>query len=226
MRKTLILVIAALLLAPSLYASAPDRDSVSVALATIFGDIVRRNLESLQSGGVEINDSLFAARFTLALQGKPTGMDINAANVLMQNVVSGSQSSDTADSEEQEALLRSARATEGAVVLPSGTVFIVLTEGEGKNPGPHDIATVTYAGRLADGTIFDATEAPLDLPVDNLVRGFTEALTEMLPGGTYRIVIPAEAAYGDRGVPGVIPAGSALDFTVTLHSSRPGEAGK
>lgn len=220
MRKLFLLIGAFFALAPAAQAQMPSPDSVSVAMATVFGDIVRKNLESVRAGGAQLSDTLFAQRFVLALQGKSTGMTMEEANAVMQAVVDNSVTP-SAPAEQQQAMLDSARATEGAVVLPSGTVFIVVTEGEGTKPGAHDITNVSYVGRLADGTIFDVTQEPIDLPVDRLVPGFTEGLMQMLPGGTYRLVIPAEAAYGSRGVPGSIPGGSALDFTVTLNSSRP-----
>lgn len=222
-RKYFLLLCACLSLWPTVQAQVPDTDSVSVAMATIFGDIVRRNLDSFRHEGVQLNDQLFAEKFVQALQDRPTGMSLNRANEIMQEVVSHSAPTDTISMAQQKALLDEARATEGAVVLPSGTVFIVVTEGEGTKPGAHDIASVSYVGRLADGSIFDVADQPIDLPLDNLITGFSEGISQMLPGGTYRIVIPAEAAYGAHGVPGAIPPGATLDFTVTLNSSRPAD---
>ncbi len=220
MRKFFLLLGAALALVPAASAQMPEPDSVSVAMATVFGDIVRKNIDSFRSGGVTINDTLFAERFVRALQGQPTGMTLEEANSVMQAVIDNSYTA-SAPGPEQQALLDAARATEGAVILPSGTVLIVVTEGEGSKPGPHDVANVSYVGRLADGSIFDVTETPIDLPVDHLVKGFSEGLQQMLPGGTYRLVIPADAAYGPQGIPGAIPGGATLDFTVTLNSSHP-----
>lgn len=221
MRKFFLLLFCAVSVVPVLRAQMPDPDSVSVAMATVFGDIVRRNLESVRAGGAEFNDSIFAERLVLALRGKYTGMDMDRANAVMQSVLDNSTAANMAPAAEQKALIDKAKATEGAVVLPSGTVFIVITEGEGKKPGEHDVATVDYIGRLADGRVFDSTTEPFDMPVDGVITGFSEGLREMLPGGTYRLVIPSSAAYGDKGVPGAIPGGSALDFTVTLIGSRP-----
>lgn len=66
-------------------------------------------------------------------------------------------------------------------MLPSGTVFIVLTEGEGTKPMADDTAVVTYRGQLADGTVFDVADSPIDLPISHLVTGFSEGLQQMLP---------------------------------------------
>lgn len=220
MRRLFLLIGAALAIVPAASAQMPEPDSVSVAMATVFGDIVRKNIDSFRTGGAQINDTLFAERFVRALQGQPTGMSLDRANAVMQALIDNSYTA-PAPGPEQQALLDAAKATEGAVILPSGTVFIVVTEGEGSKPGPHDIANVSYVGRLADGSIFDVTDAPIDLPLDNLIKGFSEGLAQMLPGGTYRLVIPSDAAYGPAGIPGAIPGGATLDFTVTLNSSRP-----
>jgi len=193
-----------------------DTDTVSVAIATLFGNTVRYNLENTRATGLEINDSLFSARFMLALQGKPTGMSVERAQAVMQSVFDSSAACDTADAAMQEAYLAAARDTEGAVVLPSGTVFIVIAQGEGATPAATDTAVVTYRGQLADGTVFDVADEPIDLPVRHLVTGFSEGLQQMLPGGTYRLVIPASAAYGSEGIPGAIPGGAVLDFTVSF----------
>jgi len=118
--------------------------------------------------------------------------------------------------ESQQAFLDANKAREGVTETPSGLLFEVITEGEGSSPGPDDTARVTYTGRLADGTVFDTTEKPVEFPVSRVVKGFSEGLQMMKPGGTYRLFIPASLGYGDKGAGGVIPPGAALDFTVTL----------
>ncbi len=216
MRKFLLFIVMIVAATGQSTAQKIDTDTVSVAIATLFGNTLRDNLENTRAAGVEINDSLFAYRFVLALQGKSTGMSTERAQAVMQSVFNSLEANDTADAAEQVACLAAARNTKGAVVLPSGTVFIVITEGKGTKPAAADTAVVTYRGQLADGTVFDVADEPIELPVGHLVRGFSEGLQQMLPGGTYRLVIPASAAYGPEGIPGAIPGGAALDFTVTF----------
>ena len=102
------------------------------------------------------------------------------------------------------------------VTTPSGLRFQVLQAGNGRRPGPRDAVRVTYEGRLADGTIFDAAAQPAGLRVADLVPGFAEALQLMNEGGRYRFWIPARLAYGARGLRGVVPPHAELDFTLTL----------
>ena len=113
---------------------------------------------------------------------------------------------------------------QGVVTTPSGLRIQTLEAGTGEAPQPGGAVLVTYEGRLADGTVFDSAAEPVGLPVSRLVPGFTEALLMMRTGGRYRIWIPANLAYGERGAGGIVPPNAELDFTVTLH--RVGQLGE
>lgn len=152
-----------------------------------------------------------------ALAGDTFGMDQKSADAYLHSVMERMYPAPSAPSaESQQAFLDAQKAREGVIATPSGLLFEVITEGEGESPAPDQKVRVTYTGALADGTIFDSTEKPIDLPVNGVVKGFSEGLQMMKPGGTYRLFIPASLGYGDRGAGGVIPPGAALDFTVTL----------
>ena len=103
-----------------------------------------------------------------------------------------------------------------AVTTASGLRFETLAPGGGRRPQLGDAVLVTYEGRLADGTLFDAAATPVGLLVADAIPGFTEALLLMNEGGRYRFRIPPALAYGAQGRPGVIPPNAALDFTLTL----------
>ena len=152
-----------------------------------------------------------------ALGGDTFGMDQKSADNYLHQVMDRMYPAPTPPSaESQQAFLDAQKSREGVVETPSGLLFEVITEGEGTPPGLNDTARVTYTGALADGTVFDSTEKPIDLPVSGVVKGFSEGLQMMKPGGTYRLFIPASLGYGDKGAGGVIPPGAALDFTVTI----------
>lgn len=153
-----------------------------------------------------------------ALGGDTFGMDKEAAdNYLHGAMAKMFPEPEPLSAESQKTFLDEQKTREGVVATPSGLLFEVITEGEGENPGPMDVCRVTYTGRLSNGEVFDSTDKPIDLPVNGVVRGFSEGLQMMKPGGTYRLFIPADLGYGERGAGGgVIPGGAALDFTVTL----------
>ncbi len=123
--------------------------------------------------------------------------------------------------ESQQAFLDAQLSREGVQRLPSGLVFEVITEGEGTSPTLDDRVRLLYTGRLADGTVFDRTERPVDFPLRGLVPGFSEGLSLMKPGGTYRLFIPSSLGYGEEGAAGAIPPNAAIDFQVQLLEILP-----
>ena len=108
---------------------------------------------------------------------------------------------------------------EGVVTLPSGLQYEVLAEGDGATPGPTSMVTTHYHGTLIDGTVFDSSvqrNQPASFPVNGVIAGWTEALQLMQVGDKWRLVLPPDLAYGDRGAGGVIRPGATLVFEVEL----------
>jgi FKBP-type peptidyl-prolyl cis-trans isomerase FkpA len=93
---------------------------------------------------------------------------------------------------------------------PKGVDVEVVKAGTGDSPKADDVVFVHYTGKLADGTVFDQSQAiPLPvpgilpegtpLPLENMVPGFKEAALQMQRGGKYTVEIPADKAYGAEG---------------------------
>ena len=61
-----------------------------------------------------------------------------------------------------------------------------------------------------------AKDGAVDFRVGDLTPGLAEAITMMRPGGKYRVTIPSSQAYGEEGIPGIIPGRAALQFIVEL----------
>lgn len=109
---------------------------------------------------------------------------------------------------------------EGVTKTESGLQYRVLTAGDGRKydaaqDGEEALASITYEGKLIDGTTFDMSETPIDMPVNQVVPGFSEALKLMPIGSEWEVCIPGELAYGERAT-GPIPANSTLVFTIKL----------
>jgi FKBP-type peptidyl-prolyl cis-trans isomerase FklB len=108
---------------------------------------------------------------------------------------------------------------EGVITTASGLQYKVLVKGEGEVPQMTDKVQVNYEGRLVDGTVFDASakhgDKPAEFRADQVIRGWTEALTMMPVGSKWQLYIPQELAYGERNMGNIKPY-STLIFDVEL----------
>ncbi|WP_422925272.1 FKBP-type peptidyl-prolyl cis-trans isomerase [Singulisphaera sp. PoT] len=104
----------------------------------------------------------------------------------------------------------------------SGLQYEVVREGNGKSPKVTDTVTVNYEGKLVDGTVFDSSYKrgePASFQVNQVIKGWTEALQLMKTGAKWRLFIPSELAYGENPRPGgPIRPFDALVFEVELIS--------
>lgn len=109
----------------------------------------------------------------------------------------------------------------GVQTLPDGLQYLVITNGSGPIPTPNDRVSVNYRGTLIDGTEFDSSYKrgkPAEFGVGQVIHGWTEALEKMAVGSKWKLFIPSELAYSERGRPG-IPPNSVLVFEVELLST-------
>ena len=108
---------------------------------------------------------------------------------------------------------------EGVVTLPSGLQYKVLVKGEGEIPQVSEKVFVNYEGRLVDGTVFDASSKhgskPSEFRPNQVIKGWTEALTMMPVGSKWQLYIPYELGYGEQEA-GTIKPFSTLIFDVEL----------
>ena len=121
--------------------------------------------------------------------------------------------------EEGEAFLAANKAKEGVVTLSSGLQYEVITEGTGKKPSATDRVQCHYEGTLIDGTVFDSSirrGEPAVFGVNQVIKGWVEALQLMAEGSKWRLYIPYDMAYGANGAGEMIPPYSALIFDVEL----------
>lgn len=108
----------------------------------------------------------------------------------------------------------------GVKVMPSGLQFEIIESGEGRSPLATSNVVTHYHGTFVNGDVFDSSVdrgAPAEFPVNRVIAGWTEALQMMKEGDKWRLVLPPEIAYGEKGAAGgLIPPNTVLVFEVEL----------
>ncbi len=120
---------------------------------------------------------------------------------------------------EGAAYLKENKEKKGVVTTESGLQYTVVKKGDGPVPTATDTVKVHYKGTTIDGSEFDSSYKrgePAVFPVTGVIKGWTEALTLMTVGSTYKLVIPSDLAYGAQGAGAKIGPNSVLVFDVEL----------
>lgn len=117
-----------------------------------------------------------------------------------------------------DAFLADFKTKKGVMSLPSGVLYRIIKEAEGRKPIESDMVEVNYRGTLISGKEFDATSPghPATLKVSALIPGWKQALSVMPVGSKWQLVIPSSLAYGERGVGNDIGPNEVLVFDVEL----------
>ncbi len=194
-------------------------DSVSYAIGVLVGSNNLKQLENAPGGG-EISKEVMAAAFRAASMGEEAALTDEQANDLVRKFFeSASQREAQKALEEGNAFLEKNKAREGVTTTESGLQYEVITAGTGEKPTLTDQVRVHYHGTLIDGKVFDSSVErgePVVFGVNQVIPGWTEALQLMPVGSKWKIYLPSNIAYGERGAGGDIGPNSVLIFEVEL----------
>lgn len=192
-----------------------------VAIADqVSGRMLSGIKQEIEGAPDSISNQLFFRGFSDALLGDTTVMTTAKAETVSRDKMEVNRKAKVAAlTEKGSAFLAENAKKEGVISLPSGLQYKVLKQGDGIVPQKTDKVKVHYEGRLIDGTVFDASSKhgtePATFRPDQVIKGWTEALTMMPVGSKWQLFIPQELGYGERAA-GQIPPYSTLIFDVEL----------
>lgn len=177
--------------------------------------------QNLLSMGVnEMNVEDFVKGIKDVLAGNKTEMThAEAQKVVNEHFRKLAEEAYAINKEAGEKFLAENAKKDGVTVLPSGLQYEVIAAGNGKKPSATDRVECHYEGTLIDGTIFDSSikrGEPAVFGVNQVIKGWVEALQLMQEGAKWRLYIPYDMAYGEHGAGEMIPPYSALVFDVEL----------
>ncbi|HOA46617.1 MAG TPA: FKBP-type peptidyl-prolyl cis-trans isomerase [Paludibacteraceae bacterium] len=192
-------------------------DKLSYALGLSFGQSLRQN----RVQGTDYES--FAKGVEAMCEGKMPEISVQEAQKLLDAYFSEIESKQQAAGKEQksagEKFLAENAKKAGVITTASGLQYEILKEGRGQKPTATDKVKVHYHGTLLDGTVFDSSvkrNTPASFGVNQVIKGWVEALQLMPVGSKWKLYIPQELAYGAHGAGETIRPYSALIFEVEL----------
>lgn len=199
-----------------------EKEKVSYAIGNSIGN-------NFKSQGIDVEPSIVAQAITDVLSDGALALTEEQMEEVMMNFQKNMQAKakiQQAQAGESnriagKAFLEANKKNEGVVALPSGLQYQIIREGSGAKPKLTDTVTTHYHGTLIDGKVFDSSVKrgqPASFPVNGVISGWTEALQLMTVGSKWKLFIPSELAYGERGAGADIGPGTALVFEVELLS--------
>jgi FKBP-type peptidyl-prolyl cis-trans isomerase FklB len=193
-----------------------SNDSLSYAIGVNIG-------QSLKQQGLEGLDlNLLKAAMNDMLKGNtPLISAEQCMPVIMASMKKVQEKKFAPVKAEGEAFLTANKKKSDVVALPSGLQYTIMKKGEGELPKASDKVNVHYHGTLLNGNIFDSSVdrgTPASFGVTQVIAGWVEALQLMPVGSKWKLFIPSNLAYGERGAGENIPPFSTLIFEVELLS--------
>lgn len=189
-------------------------DKVSYALGLSIGQNFRA------SGFDEINFEDFLSAFrTVYEDGEPKMSYEEAREVVNSYFQDVQRRAIERNKEAGEEFLKINGHKAGVTTLPSGLQYEVIKMGDGPKPQLTDSVECHYHGTLINGQVFDSSMdrgETATFPLQGVIKGWTEILQLMPVGSKWKVVIPADLAYGDRGAGQMIQPGSTLIFIIEL----------
>lgn len=190
------------------------QDSLSYAIGLSVANFYK------QQNITNINTTLLTRAINDVNKKNKLLLDEQQANTCIVNYMQKSKAEKSAGNKKiGENFLAANKNKPGVVALPSGLQYTIVRAGTGPKPTLTDKVKVHYHGTLIDGKVFDSSVErgePIELNVNGVIPGWTEALQLMPVGSKWKLFIPSNLAYGDQQAGPMIAPGSTLIFDVEL----------
>lgn len=174
----------------------------------------------VNSGLRQIEVDSFVKAFTEIMNDEATEMNSQQADQYIQEYLRDRQNNLREENlQTGRDFLEENKKDKGVVALPSGLQYKILREGSGAKPKETDKVRCHYHGTLINGKVFDSSVErgqPAVFGVNQVIKGWVEALQLMSVGSKWKLYIPSELAYGSHGAGNSIEPNSALIFDVEL----------
>ncbi len=191
-------------------------DSVSYSLGVNIGENLKTQFPDINLKNFEL-----AIKNVLDNQKEPKISGADAQKVIQNYFQKQQAKVSESVIEEGKKFLTENSKKDGVVTLESGLQYEIIKSGEGAKPTINDQVTTHYHGTLLDGTVFDSSVErgqPATFPVSGVIKGWTEALQLMTVGSKWKLFVPYDLAYGERGAGPKIGPYTTLIFEVELIS--------
>jgi FKBP-type peptidyl-prolyl cis-trans isomerase FklB len=173
-----------------------------------------------QQGASTLNTTLVKKAFDDVYGNKTLSLTLEQCTKTIQQIMQNNMSQKlSSEKEAGKIFLTANKKRPGIIELPNGLQYAVIKQGTGTMPQATDTVKAHYIGTLIDGKEFDNSYTrgePLQIPVNGVIAGWTQALKMMPVGSKWKLYIPSDLAYGDRGAGGLIPGGATLIFDIEL----------
>ena len=191
-------------------------DSVSYSLGVNIGENLKTQFPDINLKNFEL-----AIKDVLDNQKEPKISGADAQKVIQNYFQKQQAKASESVIEEGKKFLTENSKKDGVITLESGLQYEIIKSGEGAKPTINDQVTTHYHGTLLDGTVFDSSVErgqPATFPVSGVIKGWTEALQLMTVGSKWKLFVPYDLAYGERGAGPKIGPYTTLIFEVELLS--------
>ncbi len=171
-------------------------------------------------GADKVNTDMVRKAFDDVFNNKPLLLTPEICNMTVQKKMQefmGNKSQ--GEKEKGQKFLAENKKRQGVIELPDGLQYEIIKAGTGEKPKATDTVKAHYIGTTIDGKEFDNSYKrgePLQIPVGGVIQGWVEALQMMPVGSKWKLYIPSDLGYGDRGAGGAIPGGATLIFDIEL----------